>query len=248
MSANRSPRHEPPIPVNPGLLSGPSSPTVGRVKLLRILVADRQRAFAEALAQRLDAEPDLRTVGTVATGPGAEAAVDLFWPDVVVLDLALPGGSVVALTDRLRRRERPVEVVGLLGHDDPAVATDAIRAGAAAVVTRETAADDVVAAIVAVGGGGAWIPPHLLRGVLSELSPVRAPNAYGEKLVHLTEREREVLDHMVAGLRRDAIARELFLSINTVRTHTKNILAKLDVHSSLEAVSVVLKAQERTLS
>jgi two-component system nitrate/nitrite response regulator NarL len=136
-------------------------------------------------------------------------------------------------------------VIGVFTGDDAAATTDEIRAGATAVVTKETSIADLCQALVAVMDGGAWVPSHLLSGVLRELSPERPPNQFGERIGRLTARERDVIDLMVAGRDRAAIAQELFLSINTVRTHTKNILAKLEVHSSLEAVSVALKARER---
>lgn len=215
------------------------------MRLIRILVADRHRGFAEALARRLDMEPDLRAVGNVATGAAAESAVSILGPDVVILDMGIADVSALELTERLTGRQQPVRVVGMFTGDDAAGATDAIRAGATAVATKETSFADLVHAILVVMNGGAWVPSHLLHGVLKELSPVRPPNRYGELLGRLSAREREVLDRMVAGRERAAIARELFLSINTVRTHTRNILAKLEVHSSLEAVSVALRAGGR---
>jgi DNA-binding NarL/FixJ family response regulator len=215
------------------------------VRLIRILVVDRHRGFAEALARRLDVEADLRAVGTVSTGAAAERAVDVLGPDVVILDMSIEDVSAVELTVRLTRRQPPVRVIGVFTGDDAAATTDEIRAGATAVVTKETSIADLCQALVAVMDGGAWVPSHLLSGVLRELSPERPPNQFGERIGRLTARERDVIDLMVAGRDRAAIAQELFLSINTVRTHTKNILAKLEVHSSLEAVSVALKARER---
>jgi DNA-binding NarL/FixJ family response regulator len=219
--------------------------TLGDVRLLRILVVDRHRGFAEAVAGRLDMEADLRTVGTAVTGAAAETAVDVLGPDVVLMDMDIEDVSPFELITRLIRREPPVQVVAVFGHDDAEAATDAIRAGAGAVVTKETPIADLVRGVIAVADGGAWVAPHLLSGVLRELSPVPPPNRYGQRVDRLTAREREVLDRMVIGYDRTAIARDLFLSVNTVRTHTKNILAKLEVHSSLEAVSVALRARQR---
>lgn len=215
------------------------------MRLIRVLVVDRHRGFAEALARRLDAEPDLRAVGHVTTGSAAVTATRALGPHVVVLDMGIDDVSATELTERLTGWHPPVGVLSVFTTDDPAAATDAIRAGAMAVVTKETSVADLVRALVALVSGGAWVPPHLLRGVLRELSPVRPPNRYGQLLARLTDRERDVLDHMVAGRDRAAIARELALSVNTIRTHVKNILAKLEVHSSLEAVAVALRAGDR---
>jgi DNA-binding NarL/FixJ family response regulator len=215
------------------------------VRLVRILIADRRRSFAEMLAVRLSAEADFRVVGTEASGAAAARSVDVLGPDVLIVDMTLEDVSLVELTAELTSRQPPIQVVCVFDPDDTAATADVLRSGAAAVVTRDTPIGDLVQALVAVVNNGAWVPSHLLRGVLRELSPVPPLNEYGERIQRLTQREREVLDRMVAGEDRAAIARTLYLSVNTVRTHTKNILAKLEAHSSLEAVSVALKARER---
>jgi DNA-binding NarL/FixJ family response regulator len=100
----------------------------------------------------------------------------------------------------------------------------------------------MVRAILGAVRGESWIPPRLLTGVLEEFRSRRAELDHDYRVQRLTQREREVLRYMMAGFGRARIAEELILSINTVRTHAQNILWKLEVHSSLEAVSVALQA------
>jgi DNA-binding NarL/FixJ family response regulator len=210
-----------------------------------VLVVHEHRIFAEAIARRLDAEPGLRTGGIAATPAAASAAVDALGPDVAVLDMDLGGGAAGRLLTNLVERRPPVRVVALVGGESVAAAVRAVRLGATAVSTHESSSAELVEAVLAVAKEQAWIPPHLLRGVLAELrASVPPPNEDGKKIARLTPRERQILDLMMLGCDRATIARECVVSLGTVRTHTKNILAKLEVHSSLQAVAVARRAME----
>ena len=118
----------------------------------------------------------------------------------------------------------------------------AVRAGARGVVTTDSSATELAAAVTAVCSERGWLAPHVVGAVLVALrTSAPAPNEYDERVARLTEREREILAGLIAGSDRATIARDLLVSVGTVRTHTRNILAKLEVHSSLEAVSVALR-------
>src|SRR5919197_1179839 len=120
---------------------------------------------------------------------------------------------------------------------------DAVRAGASAWVIKDASFDELAGAIRGALRGESWIPPRLLTGVLSQMQGTqKEADEFEQRLARLTDREHEVLRCMVAGLGRASIARQLFLSKNTIRTHMQNILAKLEVHSSLEAVALALRA------
>jgi DNA-binding NarL/FixJ family response regulator len=187
----------------------------------------------------------MRAVGIASNEAEADTAVNVLGPDVVVIDMELGNGSAAALTTRMYEREPRVQVVALLGCYGVSAATRAIRAGANAVTTVTSPADHLVSAVVAAANGQGWVPPDLMGHVLTELrSSQPPPNEYQERLGRLTEREQEVLARMVAGCDRATIARDFAISVNTVRTHTQNILAKLGVHSGLEAVSVARRARD----
>jgi DNA-binding NarL/FixJ family response regulator len=216
------------------------------VRTVRVLVVHPHRIVAEAVSRRLDAEDGIRTVDIAGTTASAHAAANALGPDVAVIQCDPEDHSTIELMARFVERDPPIRVVVLMTADDGAMAISAIRTGVGAVVTSDSPASELVDAVLAVANDRAWISRHLLDVVLRELRMSDPPaNEYDERLAKLTPREREVLDRLIAGHDRVTIARELLVSIGTVRTHTRNVLAKLDVHSSLEAVSVARRGNQR---
>lgn len=203
-------------------------------------MVDRERIVAQAIARSLDTEPEFVVVGRASSATEAAQAADAVRPDVVVLDETVADGTMRDVVQRLRAANPLVKVVVTSPHGDAGLACECVRAGASAFVTKVADLDEMVRAIRGAASGETWIPPRLLTAVLAELQAT--PRVHGEdaRLRRLTERERQVLGCMMAGHDRARIATELILSINTVRTHTQNILTKLEVHSSLEAVGLAL--------
>lgn len=213
----------------------------------RVLIVDDHQVFADALSWRLSAEPDLEVVGVATSQEAALRAIDLRRPDVVLLDVELgdhPDGLALL---RVMQEDGPgPSVLVVTAHDDPETASRAMSAGARGFVPKDTPAEEIAVIVRGVVAGETLVPPLLLTEVISHLRDAGGTrNEWQARVARLTPREREVLVLMVSGLDRVAIANRLFLSINTVRTHNKNILAKLEVHSSLEAVSVALRAGMR---
>jgi DNA-binding NarL/FixJ family response regulator len=212
------------------------------MKVARILVVHPHRIAAEAVARRLDAEDGMRTIEIAPNETAAMNAVRSLGPDIAVVHTEPERRSAIRFITTLAGHDPPVRVVALLPTDNAEHAVRAVRAGAGGVVTTDSSASELVAAVAAVWSDDGWLAPHVVGPVLQALrasSP--APNEYDEKLARLTQREREVLDGLIAGSDRARIAEDLVLSVGTVRTHTRNILAKLEVHSSLEAVSLALR-------
>jgi DNA-binding NarL/FixJ family response regulator len=206
----------------------------------RLLIVDDHPVFADALAERLAAEPDLDVVGVAATSEAADTLARTLDPDVALVDLELGLDDGLALVRRLRATgDRPAVVV-VTGHGHERAATNAMRAGALAFVAKDAPVADLLAAVRAVGAGGGWLPGPLLPGVLRRLQDT-TPEPAPDPISRLTTREREVLALLVAGLDRPAIGARLFLSPNTVRTHVQKVLHKLEVHSSIEAVGLALR-------
>jgi DNA-binding NarL/FixJ family response regulator len=213
----------------------------------RVLIVDDHQVFADALSWGLSAEPDLEVVGVATSQEAALRAIDLRRPDVVVLDVELGDDrDGLALLRMMQEDEPAPSVLVVTAHDDPDTASRAMSAGARGFVPKDTSAEDIAVVVRGVVAGETLVPPRLLTDVISYLRNASgARNEWQERIARLSPREREVLALMVSGLDRVAIANRLFLSINTVRTHNKNILSKLEVHSSLEAVSVALRAGVR---
>jgi DNA-binding NarL/FixJ family response regulator len=215
------------------------------MEAIKVLVVDRERAVAQAIAHSLDADPELAVVGSAHSGREAEAESARELPDVIVLDETIADPSLGEIAARLRGPNPQVKIVVTSPRGDTIRAYESVCAGASAFVTKVAAIDEMVRAVQGVARGESWFPPRLLTGVLEELRTHR-DHADDERIQRLTDRERQVLECMMAGWDRARIAAELILSINTVRTHTQNILSKLEVHSSLEAVSVALQAGFRS--
>ncbi|MGI8306197.1 response regulator transcription factor [Saccharopolyspora hattusasensis] len=214
----------------------------GAVDVVRLLMVDDHLMLAEALSARLAEVPDLWVVGHCQTGD--PRLPDVVWqsrPDVITVDVEPVGAG--RLVRRLQEARPAAGIVVLTGSRDARQAVDAARAGAAAWVPKERGVEGLTEVLRGVPRGHSWYPPELLGAVLRGLreDAVRAGQRNGPLDV-LSDRERDVLAGMVAGKRGAQIAEDLMISTETVRTHTRSILAKLRVHSQLEAVSVACAA------
>lgn len=207
---------------------------------IRLLLAGSQRLEIEAWSDVLDAEPDLVVVGTAASAAEARTLVALDPPDVAVIDSLLGPDDAVALAGWMTKLERSTLAVVLLPEEDADAALRATLAGAAGVLVKPVGMWEVASVARGVVAGGTYIPPRLLTGILGSLRSRVATTWPIEQLAQLTPRELEVLRAMSEGRDTAAIAEHLYLSPLTVRTHVKHILAKLGVHSSVEAVSLAL--------
>lgn len=209
-----------------------------------LLIVDDHEGVARALASLLEAAG----YGPVHVAHNSGEAITLCdreRPDLVTVDLDLAGDDGLGLLRLLHRDHpnRPSIVLTATGTVDAAVA--ALKAGAAGFVPKSTSCDDLVQALEAAANGHLWLPVALIGPVVHQLLEPPPPNDWEALVDTLSAREQEVLQLMVRGLSRRDIASALFISLNTVRTHVKSILAKLGVHASLEAVSVALRAGMR---
>jgi DNA-binding NarL/FixJ family response regulator len=213
------------------------------MRSIRVLIVDDHALFAEALAARLSAEPDLEVLPVAHDTRRAAALIATEEPQVVVLDLVLGEESGLDALDLVRRRHPDVRVVILSGITDLDPMVTALRRGAVAWIPKTESADLVAQVIRGAAGRGGWIPPAVLGEVLRRLLSGGDPD--GGDLGDLTPREREVLQCMVDGLNRPEIADRLGLSANTVRTHTQNLLGKIGAHSALEAITMAMRSGMR---
>jgi two-component system NarL family response regulator len=211
----------------------------------RVLIVDDHALFAEALAARLGREPDLVILPIASDVRRALALTATERPQVLVLDLTLGAESGLDVLDRVRADHPDVRVVVLTAMSDLDALVQAVRRGAVGWLEKTESAELVARVIRSAARQGGWIPPDVLGDVLRRLVREGAEPEGGALLAELTPREREVLQCMVDGLGRAEIAERLGLSANTVRTHTQNLLAKLGLHSALEAITVAMRAGMR---
>jgi DNA-binding NarL/FixJ family response regulator len=208
--------------------------------VIKVLIADQERMFAEALAARLDGEEDIKVMGAVHVRMPSRWLTGGKSVGVVVLDGDLAGGAANRLCAELVSRNRPVQVIALSSSFEPERIVSAIQAGAAAWVHKEESLVHLLRAIRGVARGEIWLSPRDLSNVVRFLLRERDRHRKEEQMLSaLTPRERAVLTCLAEGAgRRDAVAEQLHLSVNTVRTHLQNLMAKLGVHSTLEAVAL----------
>lgn len=208
---------------------------------ISVLLVDDHALFVEALQARLSREIDLYPVRVATSGAEALAMLNAEVPDVAVLDVTMPAEDGVTLAARIAEIAGPrCRVVMMTEMASSDVVVDALRAGARGWLSKTTDVDQLLRVIRGVIYDEVWIPPPLLGDVLPRLLG-EGRRATPEILARLTGREAEILQCMVDGLARPAIAVRLGVTPNTVRTHTQNLLAKLDAHSTLEAVSIALR-------
>lgn len=208
---------------------------------LSLLVVDDHEGVANALAELMRAagcEP-------VHIADSTSAAVNLARRerlDVATIDLDLGGEDGLDLLALLIDEHPHLPLLILSATSTPDVVVKALRAGAAGFVPKTSSSEDLLAAIQAAADGHTWLPVELIGPVVEHMKEPAPPSDWEILIDTLSERERQVLGLMVDGLSRNEISTALSISLNTVRTHVKSILAKLGVHASLEAVSLALRA------
>jgi DNA-binding NarL/FixJ family response regulator len=204
---------------------------------IRVLLVDDHDVFRHGLAQLLRDEG----IDVMAEASGGEAGVRLageLAPDVVLMDLSMPGIGGVEATRAIAAAASAPRGVVLTLSDDDASMLEALLAGAAGYVLKEATLEQIVAAVRAAAAGDAVIPPRVAPELLRRLraaEPARGAGAGGADAVELSEREHEVLRLIVDGRDNAAIAAELFISPNTVKSHVASIFGKLGVESRLQA-------------
>ncbi len=204
---------------------------------VRVLVVDDHEVVATSLAMVLDEQKGLRTVGTVGTLARARELMVTASPDVVLLDYRLPDGDGVAAIGELMALRPTARIVVLTASAADHVLLQAIESGAAGFVSKTRPLAEVTAAVRSAAAGESVISPELLARLLPRM---RSGGKSGRS-DELTEREREVLALLAAGLSNAAIAQQLTVSVHTVRNHVANLSAKLGAHSKLEALAIAVR-------
>ncbi|MGQ0679443.1 MAG: response regulator [Actinomycetota bacterium] len=214
-----------------------------RVEPCRVLIVDDHKLLGEVLTERLEAESEVCVVGCLADPFRLAQTLDSTKPDLVLMDVDLGSADGIDLTRQIVRNEGETKVLIVTCLQDPSRVVEAIQAGAIGWVIKDGPIDDLMRAIRSAMAGETYLPSSMLRQIIVGVVKRRTEEqAFATRLSALTEKEREVLQLMVDGMDRAAISKKLFLSPNTVRTHIKNMFAKLEVHSSLEAVGLGLRA------
>ncbi|ROS68892.1 LuxR family two component transcriptional regulator [Curtobacterium sp. PhB172] len=214
---------------------------------IRVLVVDDQAIVRDGLVTVLSLVPDLQVTGEAADGAEAIAAVDRDVPDVVLMDLRMPGTDGPTATARIVADHPQVAVLVLTTYADDESIVTALRAGARGYLTKDAGRTEIATAIRAVASGqstfdatvGARLVAQLAGGGATA-SPPAVP-ALRDRFPDLTPREADVLEHIAAGRTNPQIAAELFLTVPTVKSYVNQVFAKLGVATRAEAVARVLR-------
>ncbi|MEU3165970.1 response regulator transcription factor [Streptosporangium sp. NPDC006930] len=213
---------------------------------IRVLIADDQVLLRGSLRMLLESVPDIEVVGEAGTGGEVLKLLLRQVPDVILMDVQMPDMDGIEATRQVcASRESSARVLVLTTFDMDEYVYGALRAGASGFILKDTPPADLLAAIRVVAGGDALISPVVTRRLIAEF--VRHPgpataSARGRALPGVTEREREVLLHVARGLSNTEIARQLQVSLATVKTHIGSLLAKLGARDRAQLVITAYEA------
>ena len=206
--------------------------------MTKLVIIDDHEALREGLAILLgQAGHDI--VGTAGNSAAALDVLEHAEPDVALVDIRLPDGSGIDLTRELLRRSPGLGVVLYTGEADVDLLTDGLDSGARGYALKAGSTDELRAAIERVAEGGTYVDPRLDPVLLSERATARVPQ--------LTPREREIMHLMAEGLTGDAIGDRLAVSVETVRTHVRNVIRKLQARNRVHAIAIALERGEIAL-
>jgi DNA-binding NarL/FixJ family response regulator len=209
------------------------------MKKIRILIADDHTLFREGLRALLNIMPDIEVVGEAGEGESAIAQVATIQPDVILMDINMPGVNGIEATRRILKTHPTLGIIMVTMLEDDASVFAAMKAGARGYMLKGADHEDILQAIHAVAGGQAVFGPAIAARIMtffqnlnSTHKPVVRPDVFPE----LTSREREVLQLMAQGARNEDIAEKLVISGKTVSNHISNIFSKLQVADRAQAV------------
>ena len=203
---------------------------------ITVVVVDDQELMRMGLNMVLEAQDDIEVVGEASDGAGAIEAVAGLAPEVVLMDVRMPGMDGVSATRAITESGSTARVLVMTTFDLDEHVLGALRAGASGFLLKDTPPDDLVSAIRSVAAGDAVVSPKVTKRLLSRFVAQSVPTTDVSVLDALTGREREVLVHLATGMSNVEIASALHLSEATVKTHVGRILTKLNVRDRVQAV------------
>jgi DNA-binding NarL/FixJ family response regulator len=210
---------------------------------LRILIADDHPLFRKGMRGLLESLPDMEVIGEAATGEEAIAMAADLAPDVIVMDLQMPGGSGISATRAILNASPHIRVLMVTLYEDSESVFTAIRAGARGYLLKDAGADEMTRAIQAVGRGEAIFSPSIANRLIDYFA-TPYPAVPEDVFPALTGREREILQLIAQGRSNAEMAQQLSLSVKTVQNYVSNIYSKLQVADRAEAI---IRAREAGL-
>jgi len=220
---------------------------------IKIILVDDHDVVRTGLRSFLSAQADVQVVSEARNGEEALLRADELRPDLVIMDITMPGMDGLEATRKLKARQPECLVLALTVHEDKQYFMEMLAAGASGYITKQAAADDLMAAIRAVAAGQVYLQPALARWLLEDYQRLAkqeetlAQNRHAENgepavgLDILSQREREVLELVGQGLNNQLIGKQLGLSPKTIARHRERIMNKLNMHSRTELVKFAIR-------
>lgn len=204
---------------------------------IKVMIADDQMMVRQGFTVLLNAQPDIEVVGQAVDGADAVAKVAALGPDVVLMDIRMPGmGGIEATSVLTGAPGSTVKVLVLTTFDLDEYVYEALRAGASGFLLKDASADQLAEAVRVVAAGDALLSPNITKRLITEFSRMGAPRAPSRaRIDELTERETEVLSLIAQGLSNAEIAAHLVVAEQTVKTHVGRILVKLGLRDRTQA-------------
>jgi len=208
--------------------------------MIRVAIADDQQLIRGGFRSLLESEPDIEVVGEAGTGTEAVALVTAQKPDVVLMDIRMPGGDGLWATEQIAANPELVDthIVIVTTFEIDEYVGQAIRAGASGFLVKDTEPVELIRAVRVVAGGDALLSPGVTKRLLERIAGDLKDAPDTAQLAVLTDREREVLGLVGQGLTNEEIGRELFLSPLTAKTHVSRIMSKLLARDRVQLVVV----------
>ena len=208
---------------------------------IRILVADDHALVREGIRALLSLCDDLEVVGEAADGQEAIEAARRLDPDVVLMDINMPGLGGLEATPAIHRENPRAKILVLTQYDDREYVARFLKSGASGYILKKAAGSELASAVRAVHRGGLVLDPSLARSMLSPSAEHPSPGSGDERYGSLTEREKQVLKLVAEGNSNKEVAQVLGISVKTAMSHRERVMQKLDIHNRTELVKFALR-------
>ena len=210
---------------------------------IRVFIADDHGVLRGGLRVFIDAQRDMEVVGEAANGPDAERGIRQTEPDVVLMDISMPGGGGLAAMAAVKRVRPKTRFLVLTGHDQPGYVRAAADAGALGYLVKSAVDTELLGAIRAVAEGRTFMDASLEAGFMpTAMAASRSQSAGGPGTTPLSEREREIMGRVAEGFTNSQIAEELQLGIKSIETYRARVMEKLGLTSRSELVRFALES------
>jgi DNA-binding NarL/FixJ family response regulator len=204
---------------------------------IRVLLADDQAMVRAGFRMILGSEPDIEVVGEAENGEQAAAAANRLRPDVVLMDIQMPGGDGLQATRRITQNQQlATRVVILTTFERDEYVFEAMQCGASGFLLKNAPPEELIHAVRVVAAGDALLAPSVTRRIIEQFARRPVEPDVRERLESLTQREREVLVMLARGNSNAELAAELFVTEGTIKTHVSSLLAKLGLRDRVQAV------------